>query len=116
MARSIHVVLASVSLGAFVFHVEPATRWPWLLATLLSGILMLGLYVYESGAFLLQVGGLVVAAKLVLLSFLPAFGAARVGVLMVVAFASVIASHAPSSFRHRLIWGRGRIKAAETKG
>lgn len=116
IVRSIHVVLASVTLGAFVFHIDPAHRWPWFLATLLSGFLILGLYLYESAAFLLQVSGLVVAAKLVLVALLPAFGAVRVWVLMFVAFASVVSSHGPSGFRHRLIWGRGRIKAAETKG
>ena len=77
---------------------------------------MLCVDLYESGAFLLQVRGLVVGGKLVLLALLPAFGPAGVWVLAAVAFLSVISSHAPSSIRYFLIWGRGRIKAAETKG
>jgi hypothetical protein len=115
-ARAAHVVLSGVYLGAFVFHVEPASRWPWFLATLLSGLLILCLDLYESGAFLLQLRGMVVAVKLLLLALVPAFGAAGVWVLAGVAFISVISSHASSDFRYYLVWGRGRIKGAETKG
>ncbi len=115
-ARALHVILSGVFLGALVFHVDPATRRPWFLATLLSGLLMICVDLYESGAFLLQLRGLVVFAKLALLALLPAFGAAGVWVLAAVAFVSVISSHASSSFRYFLIWGRGRIRAAETRG
>ncbi len=116
MARSTHVVLSGIYLGAFVFGADPATRWPWFLATLLSGLLMICLDLYESGAFLLQLRGLVVTVKLILLAFLPSFGEAGVWVIALIAFFSVISSHASSNFRYYLIWGRGRIKAAETKG
>ena len=116
LAAGAVLVLSGVYLGAFVFHVEPADRWPWFLATLLSGLLIVCLDLYESGAFLLQLRGLVVAVKIILLALVPTFGAAGVWVLAVVAFASVISSHAPSSFRYYLVWGRGRIKGAETKG
>lgn len=77
---------------------------------------MICLDLYESGAFLLQLRGLVVTVKLVLLALLPALDGAGVWVLAVIAFFSVISSHASSNFRYFLIWGRGQIKAAETKG
>ena len=115
-ARAAHVILSGIYLGAFVFDVELASRWPWFLATLLSGLLMLALDLYESGAFLLQLRGLVVGVKLLLLASLPVFGAAGVWVLAAVAFISVISSHASSTFRYYLVWGRGRIKGAETRG
>ena len=38
------------------------------------------------------------------------------GLLAAIAFFSVISSHASSGFRYYLIWGRGRITGAETKG
>ncbi len=116
LARSAHVVLSGIYLGALVFHVDPATRWPWFLATLLSGLLMICLDLFESGAFLLQLRGLVVAGKLVLLASLPVFGEAGVWVLAFIAVCSVISSHASANVRYFLIWGRGRINAAETKG
>jgi hypothetical protein len=77
---------------------------------------MICLDLYESGAFLLQLRGLVVAVKLILLALLPSFGAAGMWVIAGVAFFSVISSHASSNFRYFLIWGRGQIKAAETQG
>jgi len=116
LARSTHVVLAGIYLGAYVFQVEPATRGPWFLAAMLSGLLMVCLDLYESGGFLLQLRGQVTIGKLILLAFLPTFGAAGVWVLAVIAFGSVISSHATANFRYFLIWGRGKIKAAETKG
>jgi len=116
LARSAHVVFSGVYLGSLVFQVEPATRLPWFLAVMLSGLLMICLDLYESGAFLLQLRGLVTAVKLVLLALLPTFGAMGVWIIAGIAFCSVISSHASSSVRYFLIWGRGRIKAAETKG
>ena len=116
IARAAHVVLAGIYLGALVFHVESATRLPWFQAAMLSGILMFCLELYESGGFLLQLRGLVLAGKLLLLAILPSFGAAGVWVIAVVTFVSVLSSHASSDFRYFLIWGRGRIRAAETKG
>jgi hypothetical protein len=116
IVRATHVLLAGIYLGALVFHVEPAVRAPWFRFAILSGLLMLCLDLYESGGFLLQLRGLVISGKLLLLLLLPRFGAAGGWVVAVIAFCSVISSHASSSFRHYLIWGRGRIKAAETKG
>jgi hypothetical protein len=116
IARAAHVILAGIYLGALVFHVEPAIRLPWYLAAMLSGLLMTCLDLYESGAFLLQLRGLVLVVKLLLLAFLPIFGAAGLWVLTGIAFFSVISSHASAKFRYFLIWGRGRIKAAETRG
>jgi hypothetical protein len=115
-ARAAHVVLAGIYLGALVFRIEPAAAEPWLRAALLSGVLMACLDLCESGAFLLQVRGLVVVGKLLLLALLPSLGAAGVWAVAAVALLSVISSHAPASVRYHLIWGRGRIRAAETPG
>ena len=114
--RATHVVLSGIFLGAFVFGVEPASRWPWFMAALGSGLLLLCLDLYDSGAFLLQLRGLVVTVKVLLLAFLPTFGEAGAWVLAGVAFASVISSHAPATFRYYLLWGRGRITGAKTSG
>jgi len=39
IARSAHVVLSGIYIGALVFHVEPAARMPWFLAAMFSGLL-----------------------------------------------------------------------------
>jgi hypothetical protein len=116
MTRATHVVLAGIYLGSLVFDVQPAIRGPWFLAALLSGVLMFCLNLYESGGFLLQLRGLVTGMKLILLALVPVFGAAGVWVVAAIAFFSVTSSHASSNFRYYLIWGRGRINAAQTKG
>ena len=116
IARAAHVILSGIYLGAFVFHIEPAIRLPWFQAAMLSGLLMFCLDLVESGGFLLQLRGLVLVGKLLLLAFLPSFGAAGGWVIAFVAFVSVISSHASSNFRYFLIWGRGRIRTAETRG
>jgi hypothetical protein len=115
-ARSAHVALSGIYLGALVFQIEPALREPWFLAAMFSGLVMFCLDLVESGAFLLQLRGVVLVGKLLLLAFVPALGSVAVWLVAFVAFVSVISSHASSKFRYFLVWGRGRIKAAETRG
>jgi hypothetical protein len=115
-ARSCHVILAGIYLGSLVFRIDTPDRLPWFVAALLSGFLMVCLDLYESGAFLLQLRGLVTAAKLALLALLPLYGDAAVWVVAGLAFSSVISSHASSKFRYFLVWGRGRIKGGEMRG
>jgi hypothetical protein len=71
---------------------------------------------YETGAFLLQVRGLVVLAKIVLLGALPLCGPAQGWILAALLGISVVSSHASSKVRYVMVFGRGRIKGAETKG
>lgn len=116
IARATHVVFAGIYLGALVFGIDAEIRAPWLLAAVGSGVLIVCLDLIESGGFLLQLRGLMTGGKVILLALLPKFGSAAVWVVVFVAFASVISSHASASFRYFLIWGRGKIKAAETRG
>ena len=114
--RGLHVLCAGVYLGALVFAVEGEVGQPWFFAALISGILLLSIDLFETTAFLLQLRGIVVLLKLALLAALPHLGPAAVWVLGAAVIGSVISSHAPSSFRYFLIWGRGRIQGATTKG
>ncbi len=114
--RGLHVLCAGVYMGTLVFAVDDDVRQPWFLAALLSGILLLSIDLFETAAFLLQLRGIVVLLKLVLLAVTPYLGPAAVWVLGAAVIGSVISSHAPSSFRYFLVWGRGRIQGATTKG
>ncbi|MEW6071791.1 MAG: hypothetical protein AB1726_04230 [Planctomycetota bacterium] len=116
LLRGVHVLGAGVYAGAIVLDVAPAARPPWLLAALGTGLLLLAFDLYETGAFLLQMRGVVVLAKLLLLGVAPFLGAAAPWVLGAVVVGSVISSHASSGFRYFLVWGRGRIEGARTKG
>jgi hypothetical protein len=109
--RGVHAVCASLCLGAYAF--DAASRVPWLLAAIFSGLLLLALDLHESAAFLLEVRGAVVLGKLVALAFLPQGGAWLLAAIVLV---SVVSSHAPSHVRHRVLFARGRVRAAATRG
>jgi hypothetical protein len=109
--RGVHVVCAAFCLGAYAF--DTAERLPWLVAAIVSGLLIVALDLHESAAFLLEVRGLVVMGKVVALALLPAGGA---WLLAAIVFVSVVSSHAPSSVRHRVVLGRGSIRASGTRG
>ncbi|HEX5138097.1 MAG TPA: hypothetical protein VFY93_14065 [Planctomycetota bacterium] len=109
--RGVHVLCAALCLGAYAF--DAPGRGTWLLAAALSGVLILALDLHESAAFLFEVRGLVVAMKVLALAFLPSGGAWLLGAVVLV---SVVSSHAPSSLRHRLLVGRGRVRISGTRG
>lgn len=114
--RAAHVVCAGVLVGAYVFDAPRDERLPWLAATLASGLAILALDLHESGAFLLQVRGLFVLAKVAVVALLPRLGGAEREVLGALAFLSVLVSHAPSKVRYFLVLGRGRVRGARSRG
>jgi hypothetical protein len=117
--RAVHVLCAGILTGAFVLEVAAAFREPWLAATVASGVALLLLDLHESGAFLLQVRGLVVAFKVATLGALlalPALEAAAPWILAVLVLLSVIFSHAPSKVRYHVFLFGDRVSGARTKG
>ena len=113
--RALHVLCTGVLTGAYLFDPGTELRDPWLTAAIVSGFAILALDVHESGVFLLQVRGIVVAAKLVLLVALPWF-ARPSWVLVGLMLTSVVFSHAPSKVRYHVPFGGGRFIGARTKG
>ncbi len=114
--RGFHVLCAGVLTGAYLFEVESELRMAWLLATLITGLLILAVDLFESGAFLLQTRGAVLLLKILLLAGLSSFGGYKGLVLCLIVVVSVISSHAPSKVRYFVLLGRGRIKGASSKG
>lgn len=114
--RAVHVLFAGVYLGAFVFGATADARCGWGIGLAISGVLLLLLDLHESGAFLLQVRGLLVMIKIVLLICLPLLHPHEACVLGSIVVVSVISSHAPSKVRYRVLFGGGRIKGADSSG
>jgi hypothetical protein len=112
--RAGHVLCAGTYVGAHVFAVDPVSRQTWLAAVLTSGVLLLLLDLHETAAFLLEIRGLVVLGKVVLLALLPWLGGAQLWVLGGLLLVSVLSSHAPASVRHRVVV-RG-VRGAQTRG
>ena len=114
--RASHVLSAGVYAAGHILDVNEAAHDEWFAAALVSGLLILLLDLHESGAFLLQVRGLFLVAKLALLAGLHLAGVESGWALGGLVFASVVSSHAPGSIRHHLVWGRGTIRGAESRG
>ena len=111
--RAFHVLCAGVLLGAYVFGADAG---PWLWATIGTGMLILLLDLHETAAFVLQVRGLIVVTKIALVAALPWFHGSETWLLGVLLVGSVMSSHAPAKFRHRQIFGRGRVRGATSAG
>ena len=115
-ARAVHVLCAGVMVGAYLLPADGASQNTWFAATVATGLVLLFLDLHESGAFLLQVRGMVVIGKLGVVAALPVLGAAAGYVLAAVLMLSVVMSHAPSRVRYFVVFGRGRVKGARSKG
>lgn len=114
--RAGHVLSASVYAAGHILDAGKAGHDEWLAAALISGLLILLLDLYESGAFLLQLRGLFLVAKLALLAGLHLADVESGWALGALVFASVVSSHAPGSVRHYLVWGRGAIRGPDSLG
>lgn len=114
--RGLHTLAAGVLCGAYVFDVPDESRSLTLALVIASGLAMLLLDLYESGAFLVQVRGLVLLGKIGLLLCLPLLGEATGLTLCLLFVIAVISSHAPSKVRYYVVLGGQRIRGATSKG
>lgn len=117
--RALHVLAVAGLFGVVFAHVEAGARSPSLRLSLISGLAILALDLFESAAFLLQVRGLVVLGKLAALGLLlrPEFGSgSEIAILGFLIVVSVISSHAPSDFRYRFWVPWARVDGAQSRG
>jgi len=111
--RAVHVLCAAIATGAYVLAGgDPA----WLWAAVGTGVLLLLLDLHESAAFLLEVRGLIVLGKVTVIAFWPLYAGAAGWVLPALVVVSVVSSHAPASFRHRLVFRRGEVAPSTSRG
>ena len=115
-ARAVHVLCAGVMVGSYLLHADEALQYAWLAATVVTGFGLLLIDLHESAAFLLQVRGMIVFGKLGVVALLPALGSVSGYVLAAVLLLSVVMSHAPSSVRYFVVFGRGYVRGACSKG
>jgi hypothetical protein len=113
LLRAVHVLCAGGVFGAYLFA---GATGAWVVAVIVSGLVLLVIDLHESGAFVLQMRGLVLVVKVGLFLALPWCAPYEAHVLGFLIVVSVVSSHAPASFRYRLLLGKGRISCAETQG
>ncbi len=114
--RAVHVLCAGILTGSYVLDANPDLRTAWLAYTIATGSAILLLDLHETAAFLLQVRGLFVVAKIAALWCLPWFGGSQGWVLAGLIVLSVVFSHAPSGVRYRVVFGRGSVRGAASRG
>jgi hypothetical protein len=97
--RCLHLVGVAGVGGGFLFDLEPA-RWLafWHL-TIYSGVLLTLLYLWGSALWLLQIKGLAIVLKVLLLAVAVAVPAWRGEVFILVIILSGLIAHAPGEVR-----------------
>ena len=109
--RSLHIPAFGLVMGAWwLGQTEQAMGWP-MTASALTGLLLGGLFFFQSQVWLLELRGVVMAVKLLALAALPHLGTeGGLWLLFVVAFIASMVSHMPGRYRHFRVdaWLRGR--------
>ena len=99
-ARTVHVVAMGLVLGGVAYSVPERALTSAIALTIASGLLLLGVDLWKSGAYLYQGNGVAVLLKLALLGLGALFPAARLGFYLAATAVASIGSHMPKSWRH----------------
>ncbi len=114
LLRSLHLIgMAGVG-GAYFYPAQPADWLPFLWLTLVSGLLMVAIEIWSHGIWLLQLRGVAIMVKLILLLGVSLPGAVvgsmiPVATIIVVIVISGIISHATRNLRYYSPFYRRRI-------
>lgn len=107
MLRTTHLVGITGVGGGFLYH-SPQENWmPYLGLTVVSGVMMMGLSIWVSGMWLLQLRGVAVIVKLLFLGFAMIRGLEASIIIIVIIISGVIA-HAPGKVRYHKVF-RGPV-------
>jgi hypothetical protein len=105
--RSLHLVGMAGLAGGYLYQISAAALLPFWTITLYSGLAMVGLSIWSDGRWLLQLRGVVILGKLLLLWSLPWLAShleqgGGWGFVVMILLSSVIA-HAPARVRYRFV-------------
>lgn len=106
--RALHLVGVGGIGGAYLYE-GPREIWmPFLVITLVSGILMTALELWSSRYWLVEIRGLTIAIKVALLGLVGVIDEFEATAFIVVIVISAISAHAPAAFRYYSVWHRRR--------
>ncbi len=114
--RTAHILAGGVLLGGNVFGVHGGQLESWWAWTMVTGVLLLLTDLHASLAVLLEVRGVAVALKLLLVALIPLFPAATVFLLGLTLAVGGISSHMSRRYRHRVLWGRELVVTDQRRG
>jgi len=108
--RTLHLIGIAGIGGAYLYPAETAAWTAYLWLTLLSGVALVGLSLYSNGIWLLQLRGLAIVLKLLLLLWLVFVPRLSLPVVIAVIVLSSVIAHAPGNLRYYSPWHRRRIE------
>ncbi len=98
--RTAHIAVTSVLVGGHLFGASKDDLFPWLCATILTGLLLVLIEAFPRWCWFYQGRGLFVIAKLLLLAAIPWAWDYRVPILFAVIVIASVGSHMPGRFRY----------------
>lgn len=98
--RTIHLIGLLGLAGGVLFSAEQSLWLPYFISTIISGSAMVLLSLWSNANWILQNRGLVIIAKVVLLSLLPMLTGYEQYLLIIIVVMSGISSHATAKFRY----------------
>jgi len=107
--RTLHLIGIAGMGGGFLYEAPPAQWMPYFYLTMLSGLLFFALELWSNGIILLQVRGLVLAMKLLLLWLAVSNPDWRAALFMAIVVLAGAISHAPGDVRYYSIFHGRRI-------
>ncbi len=102
--RATHIACTGILLGGCIFSQPLSALEPWLIATVLTGLLIMTCDLHASLAVFFELRGLAVLLKTGLLLVIPVYPQFSIPVLVVALFIGVFASHMPKQYRHKMLF------------
>lgn len=99
--RALHILSVCGVVGGHIFSQPEAAILPWLYGTILTGVVLLLLNLYQFNYAVFELSNYIIYFKLILLSLVPVFWSVRLELLIFILIISVVFSHMPKHFRHR---------------
>jgi hypothetical protein len=108
--RTVHLIGVAGLGGGFLYQAPQAAWLPYLVLSIASGFAIMCLDIWTDGIWLIQLRGIAILIKLIVLLCVPFFGGYEPYVLVIVIVISGLIAHAPGDVRYFSIFHGGRIE------
>jgi len=98
--RTLHIAVMAPLVGGHVFAISKTRLYPWLYATIGTGLVLILIETGLQAKWSYQGRGMFVWVKLALLCLIPWFWNQRAAILMIVIVLASVGSHMPGRFRY----------------